>query len=242
MKAEDEDLATAMPEPPRVLVVAFTTRMIANLEGKIPAFSAPRNYKDPAKIEEYIAEQRVHFLERAKSMPYVSTFDVVRIVDKSAKRIRDFTYAAHENENKPPVAVRVRNYLKVHYPTVWPSGMQPAKSDVILVGFEMRKFLKMLGLECAKLGRAAPFSLWNGNSYHRDIGNVILPDECKELTLKYALRELCPTDPEEATAWESWLEHWEGPCNDVVTDAKLVAALVERFAMGQVGDEGDETP
>jgi hypothetical protein len=175
---------------PRIITVAYTTRVVDNIEEKLPPFTAPINYKDPAKIEDYCAEQRARFLDRARFMPYVATFDMVRIVDIETKRIRDFSRQAEVNEGKAPVALRVRNYLKSNFKDVWPSDLTAPTGNVTFVGFEVKRFLKILGLECCRppILKPCPLSMWYGATNFRDIGKMILPDECQDMTLHYALQ------------------------------------------------------
>jgi len=52
-----------------MICVGYTTELIPNWEDFIEPVTAPRNYKDPAKIAEYIAQRKIAVAEEALSNP-----------------------------------------------------------------------------------------------------------------------------------------------------------------------------
>ena len=98
--------------------LGYRTRPADGVEKMLPEFKAPSHYRDAAKIAEYVATQKAEFLTSAKDMPYTGTFDEVELYDPRNGKSVMWKYPTVE-ETKPPVSVRVKNYLLKNYPDAW---------------------------------------------------------------------------------------------------------------------------
>ncbi len=224
------------------IFIGYRTRLVPGIEKTLPEFKAPANYKDPAKIEADIRERKEAFLAGAKDMPYTGTFDEVYMIDQKNRKPLLYSSQASDAGEKPPVAVRVRNYLDKHFPNAWGNDgvIRKGPPKAIVIGFDPRTFLKMLGLECSlpSVGKPCKLGLWYSNTDHRDITEAVLPKDFKGLTLPYALKFRRPVDGETAKKWDDWMADWPGPGVFPEKDAKIACELA--YQLGFLDD--DELP
>lgn len=214
------------------LFVGYRTRLADGLDDNLPEFKAPANWKDEAKIKAEVELRKSNFLASAKDMPYTGTFDEVVLIDSKNKKTLQYKY--HDPaEGKPTVAVRVRNYLLKNYPDAWGFDTHGRERvpQAIVVGFDPRTFLKILGLECSlpSVDKAAPLGLWYTNSDHRDVIEAVMPKEFAGLTLPFVLKYRRPVEPGPAAAWDDLLKDWPGPGVHPDKDAKLAVELASQL-------------
>ncbi len=218
------------PKQKRVhkIFIGYKTRTVEGIEKLLPEFKAPSHWKDKDKIAADVAEKREAFLANAKDMPYTGTLSEVTFVDSFTKK----TLQWKDDPEKPPVSVRVRNYLLKNYPDAWSNDTHDRKPPtVILVGFDPRTFLKILGLECSlpKINKPCPLGLWYTNTDHRDIAEAVMPKDFKGLTLPYVLKFREPIDPADAAKWKELVKDWPGPGVFSDRDALLTVALATQL-------------
>lgn len=213
------------------IIVGYRTRPVAGVEGMMPAFKAPSHWKDEQKIAADIAEKKANYLLTAKDAPYTGTFDSVFVADPKNERGAQFDF--HADGSKQPVSVRVRNWLLKHYPTGWGEGEYDTRNPPFrVIGFDPRRFLKILGLECSLPGinKPLPLKMWYSNSEHRDIAEAVLPsDFSKVLDLATVLKQRRPHDGEARKKWDEALEGWTGPHVDPWKDATLATELANQL-------------
>lgn len=215
------------------LIVGYRTRLADGFEALMPTFTAPSNWKDPAKIEAEIAAKQQAFKDEAKDMPYTGTFDEVVLVDPKHDGLQRWEYRAPDS-GKQPICLAVRAYLTKHWKTAWTDDTHNRKPpEVIFVGFNPRTFLKILGLECSlpHVGKPLPLGLWYSNTDHRDIGTAILPDEFKRLTVLEAVKARRPRAKDEAEKWDQMLAGWNGPGQHPEKDAVIAIELAAQLGM-----------
>ena len=214
------------------IVIGYRTRLVPGVEKNLPDFKAPANYRDADKIAAYKKEAGAAFLEDAKNMPYTGTFDEVYLADNKNDKAMLWSHAATE-EGKPSVAVRVRNYLLKYYPDAWTNDgiVKKGAPQAIIIGFDPRTFLKMLGLECSlpSVGKPAPLGLWYSNIDHRDITEAVMPKDFKGLTLPYVLKHRRPVDAEDAKHWDELMTDWPGPGHNAEKDALICVELATQL-------------
>lgn len=93
-----------------------------------------------------------------------------------------------------PIAVQAAGWLEKHYAKALPNTLleqfgTKREDTLAFLGFEPRKFIKHLGIECARLGRPAKAGLWYANSDHRDMKGAIMPEPFhKQLELEHVLQ------------------------------------------------------
>lgn len=208
---------------------------MANLADLLPEFKPPSNYKDKEKIGQYLEERKAQFVALAKDCAYTGTFDSVFLVDSFNKKPLRWDHS--DGPGKPPVSVRVRNYILKTYPTGWSATDYNAKDPVArFIGFGTRRFLKLLGLELSlpAINKPLPLRMWFGNAEHRDIGDAICPHDFEKsgLTLEQAVRARRPVNEGEARqAWDAILADWKEPHADPEADAKLAIELAAQLGL-----------
>jgi hypothetical protein len=211
--------------------VGFRTRPVDNLQELTPAFEPSRNLRDPELIRADLEKKQAHFAAVARDQPYTGTFDEVFLIDGKNRRPLQYLHAA--DGSKPPVSVRVRDYLLSAYPDAWTWDTHDVRRPtVVFIGFNPRLFLKMLGIECSlpRVGKPCPPRMWYGNSDHRDILEAVLPrDFEKSLTLPVVLKCRRPLDPEDAAKWDALLDGWHGPHVQPERDARLSLELAAQL-------------
>lgn len=214
-------------DPPARIVIGYKTRLVEGADKNLPEFKPPANYKDTGKIAEHLANQRSEFLAVAKDMPYTGTLDEVMLVDPRQEKSVLWKYPTPE-DNKPPVAIRVKNYLLKHYPEAWSNDVTRKPTKVVFVGFDIKTFLKILGIECAvpPIAKPCPLNLWYGNSDHRDVTEAVMPkDNCKGMSLPYVLKFWRPNEAEAAKVWDGLLDQWPGPGASATKDAAIACEI-----------------
>ena len=228
-----------MAEKTMKLFIGYETKLASTVV--VPEFKPPANYKDVAKIEAYLAEQKASFTVDAANMPYSGTFNEVFIIDPNARddkspektKLKALQYKWHPpEEEKSPVSLRVRNYLLKHYPNAWTNDTHNRKPpQVIIVGFDPRVFLKILGIECTlpSIAKPCPLGLWYSNSDHRDIGEAICPRDFKGLTPELALKYRRPIDKEDGKKWDEITKGWTGPGKNAEQDARIAIELATQL-------------
>jgi hypothetical protein len=223
------------------LFIGYKTKACGTAEKFMPEFKAPSNYKDAAKISTYVDEKKAAFLAESHGMPYTGTLDEVVIFDPNVRdekspeipKVKSLLYKwCPPEEERPPVSVRVRNYLLKTYPNAWSNDTHNRKPpSVIIIGFDPRTFLKIMGLECSLpyINKPCPLGLWYSNTDHRDIGEAVCPREFSSLTLPFVVRQRRPTDEQEAKIWDALTKDWKGPGYNAEQDAKISVELASQL-------------
>lgn len=222
----------AVPTKVSKIIVGYKTRIVEGIDGMVPTYEPPKNYKDPVKRKAYVDEKIEGFKLFAAETPYTATFDEVHIVDSFKQKIVQFSHKHSAEDGRASVATRVLNFLTKNYAGAWTDDTHNRKKPTaIFVGFEIRTFLKILGIECSMPGapKRCPLGLWYDNSEHRDIGHAIIPTECKHLTLPQVLKYRRPSGAALAAAWDEWLAGWTGPCIQPAIDVRICAELCQQL-------------
>lgn len=230
-------------QPPTVKIfIGYKTRLVPGADKNVPEFKPPPTVKDAAKAAAFAEESKAAFLAEARNMPYTGTFEEVFLVDPQGvdekrpevPRIKTLQYLHRPDDGKLPVAVRVRNYLRKHYPRAWSHDagrVRPA--EVVLVGFEVRTFAKILGLECSMpdVAQPCPVGLWYPHPTFVDIGEAVCPREYRGLTLPFVLKQRRPSDPERGRVWDAMTKDWPGPGETPERDVKIALELANQLGM-----------
>lgn len=189
-----------------------------DIKNLTPKFVAPSNYKDAQTIANWEQRKREEWQTNAGQMPYLATFAEVFVAAPTQKLVQRWIYHPPE-EGKKPVSLQVRDWLLTNFPEAWPWDMQPGrKPSAILLGFDVRLFLKILGLECSMpaIGKPLPATLWYGQTDHRDIAEAVMPKDCLEgLTLPQVL----------ALRGISLEPAWLAPHLDAERDVRIITML-----------------
>lgn len=223
---------------PEKLIVGFKTRLNPGFVFDDSDIQAPSNYKDPEKIAAYIAKEKQALATELLYQPYSATFDQVYISDCSAGKAGRWSYRDPAS-GKPSVAVSIRNWLLQRFPKAWPHTTNPQNVNgpaVVIMGFDTRLFLKILGIECSlpanqpllpdgkrdeTKSNALPLSLWYANSDHRDLQNAVMGDY-KYLNWPSVLK---------ARGLDERFKNWKGVHVDPAEDVSLGFELATQLGM-----------
>lgn len=192
------------------------------------SIEAPANYKDPAKIQEYKDKKFQELQEEAFKMPYLGTFGSVHLLDTSTPpepTLHKWSSEKRQPFGKDkPLSALIASFLKSKWPDAFEEqfSVEHKVSEIILVGFEIRRFVKMLGLECSMPGIECPLPgiLWYGSHAYRDVSEMIIPKDVKlDKFLPFVLK----------CRGLSVKENWKGPCEDAATDLRLTTELLTQL-------------
>lgn len=117
---------------------------------------------------------------------------------------------------------------------VAPEQKEAKDEPVVIIGFDPRRFLKVLGIELSLPlpgNEPLPPGLWYGNTDHRDIEEAVLPKpECKLLSWPHVIQARRPRpelaeeerlkDPDVAK-YDKLFKDWVGPGQDPEQDARI---------------------
>jgi hypothetical protein len=214
---------------PKVFI-GYRTQPSGDLLAAAPEFKAPSNYVDKEKINAAIQVKREQFAAEAAHLPYTASLSEIYIFDAGSSQATQFVTVP---EKKSP-ASRALRYLLKAYPQAWgdEAGYEFGKPTVIFVGFKIRMFLKILGIECSLPGspKRAPLGLWTSGSNYRDIGDLICPPDYG-FSFPYVLSRRRPVDPVEGQTWDTLVDGWTGPGVSPEQDALLAVELATQVGM-----------
>ncbi len=221
------------------IIVGYRTRIIEPAEvfqALMPKIEANKSIgKDnEAKRAEDIKQRTAAFMEEAKNMPYIGTFDEVTLIAPALEKAITWNYKGREpGAEKQSISAAIGGWLAKHFPDAWPNDTHEVrKPEAVFIGFNPRLFVKMLGIECSLPTNAIPLpvKLWYSNADYRDIKGAILPDECKQLSLQSVLaHRRRPLDPTAAKKWDATMKTWTEPGIDTKADAWLVTELASQL-------------
>lgn len=217
-----------------------------------PNFTAPRNYGEKAAAE-YVEKQQAAWSARSSQLLYTGDLDHVVILDEVGEQLQRLEFqrgAVPTVQGKPqtasgagwPLALQIRHFLLAAHPQAWSDNIftsRPGGPETVFVGFEIKAFLKVLGIECALEGVPLPLSMWYSNSDHRDIQAAIVPSEwaSEGVGLRTALKLF-----EDSGAFQGAFQDETGkplyeipknyaPCQDARRDAFLALSLAKALGM-----------
>ncbi len=172
---------------PKILV-GYRTRPVPLAAPFEPEFTPPANYKDAAKIAEWLTKQREQFYEEAAAYPYLSTLDEVFCVvlgkpkEKPGDPDNDVGQWVYREpgSGKPSIASAMRTWLYRYFGRAWEYNEANRLFDTVLaatqevvaadrpheeppvspvfIGFDPKAFLKIWGLELSMPGVAQPLA------------------------------------------------------------------------------------
>lgn len=205
------------PTIPKI-VVGYRTRPVELAEPFKPVFTPPANYKDAAKISEWLAQREAEWADELLTYPYLATFDEVfaAVIGPGVRDVGKWSYRP-PGSGKPPVCLAIRSFLMKHFGEAWAAG---GGNKPVFIGFDPRTFLKIWGLECSLPENAQPLppAVWYGTSQHRDIGDALLPAEYKFVPLAQVLR------------WRQIdVPGWAGPGADPELDTRVATIAAEQL-------------
>ena len=222
------------------ILVGYTTRTVPEewLDHLKPEFEGRKGTKDSQKIAEQIEEKEKAWRENCAAQPYTGTFDTVALAHLERKETK--TWKSNERQpfgTKPAISLLIRNYLLKSNPNAWSGELLDYKEpQVVFIGFGIRRFLKMLGLECSLpwIGEPAPVKLWFSNADHRDIESAVMPSDFKSLDWKsviWARRN--GLNEKDVKGFDRAFASWSGPGVDAEHDLKVITTLVNQLGFGQ---------
>lgn len=170
--------------------------------GLVPPAGSMPEFKDiGGKNPRDAASQEREWLAEFARGPFGGTMTRVMLIDPVGNVAQEFKLdkAVYRPKGFPakqpvPVAIQVAGWLEKHYAKTLAKDLaaelgKQGKGSLSFVGFEPRRFIKHLGLECSRLGYPPRLGLWYANSDHRDIGSALMPEPFnKQFELDAALQ------------------------------------------------------
>jgi len=218
------------------ILVTFRTKLV-DIPDLLPSpeeFDPPANYRNEETIARWRSELAEKIREAAAEQPYTATFDEVHLLDAATRRYDIYRAAAGEK----PLSVRVWEWLKSSgYDSAWPHSLLPPDREsvqAILVGFDIKLFMKIFGIECSlprtwypdsdsvKVKREVPLGLWYGNYAYKDLTDIVMPGECRYLSWRTVLQ---------ARNLHKKFEGWNGPHKDPGRDMLVAAELATQIGL-----------
>lgn len=172
-----------------LIVVGYETENMSDIQNFLPQFSPDKRLSDPLKIQENLKQKQAYFEFHAKNTPYYGRLKRVVLVDcqptYSDPPVQEFV----AEEGKPSPAVRASEWLQEKFGERLETRLDGRwdEGKIHFVGFEPKRFLRLLGVECALCGSPCPTNLWYGNSDHRDILSLLLPEDLAKQTDEVSL-------------------------------------------------------
>ncbi len=223
------------------LIFGFRTMTVpeTTLKPLMPAsFKPDSRLKDKLKIADDLAAKKELFLKTAQDQPYTGTFAEVVIADPAHENPMQWKIESHGPDSPDgPMCLAIRRFLLENHPHAWSPHLKPGDpSSVVFVGFNPRRFLKMLGAECSlpEHGQPLPLSMWYGdaaNRGHRDIMEAVCPNGFPGLTMEMALKRHRPKRAESIEKWDKLVAGWTEPHLDPAQDVRITAELIVHLGM-----------
>jgi len=139
---------------------------------------------DGKRGDDAIAEKHKEFSREAGRLPYVSTFSEIAVARVLGASTSVSTFVSQGNDK---AAVLFRNWLIGHYQGVWrndltaPSFANRTQPIPTLCGFDTKKFMRRVGVECVLAQAPLPLGFWFGNPDHRDVMDFLVIDEFRKM-------------------------------------------------------------
>ena len=184
------------------IIVGFSLSVKPDIdvETLMPVFTFPSNWKPETKEDNRLKKEQ-EFREGCGRQLYTSEFETVHLLDPSLGSEVHFQrgewadialFAAQRKKKAEPlsVALQVRQVLLNGRGSAWTDNIFDKRDEgpeAVFVGFRIKTFLKVLGVECALHGNPLPLSMWYGSSDHRDVENALVPDDASAKNIDLAM-------------------------------------------------------
>lgn len=151
----------------RNVLLSYSTRLLDGVTFDDSELTPPGNYKTPEAIQKWKDAKKDEFLASAATQPYTATLTEVRIALPVAGKIHKFVESS--DPGKQSAAEKAAAVLEAE---------MTAGEGIMIYGFNVRDFLKIMGTECSLPGRTPAYpDLWIANGDHRDIAELVKPKE-----------------------------------------------------------------
>jgi hypothetical protein len=218
-----------------LIFVGYETGEAEDLADLMPPILPAGNCKSEEARAASVASRTEDFKRLACNQPYTGALRRVCLIDPTHKVRNTLTSEGREPGNPTgsrPLAVAVRDWILKYNPDAWSDTMHGQRLSVppaAFVGFEPKTFLKMLGLECARLNKPLPPAMWYSNSDHRDLTNALMPSDFKFLDWSTVLKAFRPTEALEQVPYDREFGSWPGPGKGAEKDAELAFWLAHKL-------------
>lgn len=220
------------------LVVGYRTRAIDKIEELATTFApgdaAWQQLAADATTPEGPELPKVSgFAASAAALPFFATFEELSMVDPYAanadKTRGKYRYWRHDPEGeKPPVAVRFREYLRTSYPEAW---HDENRTVFRFVAFDAELFARVLAFDCARPGvrKPIPFATWNEDMrQHVSLVSAAVPPGMAGAQILEMFKLWKPAG-ELSKNWEEFLDTWpeynQVPRRDALVATEIAGSL-----------------
>lgn len=155
--------------------VGFSTVPSPVASSLISVGPAPSNYKRPEAIREYEQKARETAMEKAAETAFVGSVYRIAVADPEGREVLHLSAGREEMSGPGGVACEFVHWMLQNefdrYPFSVGTGFTPSRR---LWGFDVDQFLRMVGVEVLKYGKASglsqrmPLRLWYQNTGARD--------------------------------------------------------------------------
>lgn len=194
-----------------LVIVAYRGIVLPEAATMFEEARAPKNY-GAAAAAEYVAKAQAEQLADSATLPYVGQLTEVLLIDPIKKRLGRFPAPSPkrvvtrkkklqtdgsllgDEDDAPaprPIALQAADWIMEGYSDAFSTDIfEYSPTKVSFIGYDPRRFIKMLGTECALLGKPMPPSFWITNTEHRDVIELLMPkQECKNMRLVSVLNK-----------------------------------------------------
>ena len=175
-----------------LILVGYTTCCRDDCQGYMPDFQPRKGTTDPVKQAEQIAvKQETYARETMLISPYVAQLYRVCLIPVDNPEVQMFEYSNMSGSVPAEVGAAAGAFINDRYRDEFEHDGTCVEDPVRMVGFDIRRFSKFLGLECAEAGyEELPPCMWYGSD-NRELWDIFLPTpEAKKIGLELALKRL----------------------------------------------------
>lgn len=223
---DKQTVKVGTPAAPAMLIIGYTAELAEGVEPYLGLenISPPGSMKKPETIAQWTATELPGKQQEAR---YTAQFckltgRVSRVVAIDPQKKEVFDTQQHPTVD-PAVAfvtALMSTYPKAYSPLLGRSGAP----GITAFGFNLKPLFRMLGVQCAIAGEAAPVGLWYQNDALYDPYEVLIESDRRSLVTHEALFKLAGIESgDDLTNWT--------PCQQPVVDARLAAELVYKFSL-----------
>lgn len=205
--------------PRSIIVVGFELAARNEKEALTPLtmLHPPANYGEEAK-KKWAADNRDKILSQVYEAKFNTTVEQVYAVNLTTKSMFKFPDEAADEDTAPVSAsTGFYNWLAGSQGAQYPDYPPCDITTPAFYGFDIKSFLRAVGIDCVTSGMPVPLSLWYGNSHAYDPYEMVIEDDIRRA---FPLESLCK---------HLNLTYHETGVGDCRADAKLAIELITRY-------------
>jgi hypothetical protein len=204
------------------ILVGYRCKPRSDYQQSLEALTPPKSYRKQETIDEWLAAKQELFTLQARNLKITGEIAAIFAVDLSAGKIFDTS----KLEKDGPWGIAFARWLldTRGYRSLFADQPKSGSSGVNFYGFDLKPFLRVLGVECNTAGFEVPLGLWYGNDDCYDPYEMLVESGNDKLFRKlFPLAKVLERGGLKLKGYRPGLQ----PQNDT----KVVAELVSRFGL-----------